>query len=167
MTTLAAERPEHDQAVEQLLDREFGAARWSKTCQRLRDGRAPLRGASLVAIRNRRLIGSVRFWPVLIGRQPALMLGPLAVDCGSAGQGVGAALVRAGLAQAAKSGWRAAFLVGEADYYARFGFRADLTHAMRLPGPVERARFLALELAPDALRKSAGPVTPAEIETLH
>ena len=49
-------------------------------------------------------------------------------------------------------------LVGDAPYYARFGFSAAPTGALRLPGPVDRARFLGLELAPGALAGARGLV---------
>ena len=45
-----------------------------------------------------------------------------------------------------------------APYYARFGFRQDLTSGLWLPGPVDRKRFLARELTPGALDKAEGPV---------
>ena len=50
-------------------------------------------------------------------------------------------------------------LVGDAPYYARFGFAGALTTGLVLPGPVDRARFLGLELTPGALAGSKGLVT--------
>lgn len=67
----------------------------------------------------------------------------------------------AAIARAAAAGERAILLVGDAPYYSRFGFRADLTRNLVLPGPVERERFLARELVPGALAGAKGLVTPA------
>ena len=53
----------------------------------------------------------------------------------------------------------AVILVGDAPYYARFGFTRDLTLDMALPGPVDLDRFLGLELVPRALASAAGTVT--------
>ncbi len=50
MVTYAVERDEHGPAIERLLDASFGEARRHKTCQRVRDGQAPVRELSLVAL---------------------------------------------------------------------------------------------------------------------
>jgi predicted N-acetyltransferase YhbS len=47
-------------------------------------------------------------------------------------------------------------LVGDAPYYNRFGFSAARTSNLRLPGPFERHRLLALELVPGALDGAKG-----------
>jgi predicted N-acetyltransferase YhbS len=161
MIRIEAELPEHDPAVTELYDRVFGQGWRHKPCHALRRSRAPTRGVSLVARTRQRLLGAVRFWPTLIGRAPALMLGPLAVDEAARARGLGADLVREGLAQARKLGHRAVWLVGDAPYYARFGFeRAPLAKAS-LAGPVDRARLLGAELVPGALAGVDGPLVPA------
>ena len=96
MVTLHEERPEHAPAVERLLDRAFGEARWHKTCQRLRDGRDPMRGLSLVALDGDELVGTVRLWPVTLGfGRHGLMLGPLAIDDTRRSEGLGSTLMNA------------------------------------------------------------------------
>src|SRR5947209_11921418 len=67
-------------AREALLDLCFGSNRELRTCQRLRDGRAPADGLALSAIAAGRLVGTLRLWHVSAGGVPALVLGPLAVD---------------------------------------------------------------------------------------
>ena len=133
-------------AVEGLLDEAFGPARRHKTCERLRERRSPLRGLSLLAAAGGRLIGSVRLWPVLIGRTRALLLGPLAVRARARCSGIGARLMRESLARARTEGHDAVILVGDEPYYRQFGFVPDLTRRMLLPGAVDRRRFLGLEL---------------------
>jgi len=145
-------------AREKLLDVCFGPARRLKTCERLREGRLPAADLALVARRDALLIGTIRLWPVSLGGRRALMLGPLAVAAEARTLGLGAALVDEALARAAARGWRAVILVGDAPYYARFGFERRLTETLVLPGPVDPARFLGLELAPGALAGAAGPV---------
>ena len=61
-------------------------------------------------------------------------------------EGWGALLMRHGLAEAERLGHAAVVLVGDAPYYRRFGFQQALTEGLVLPGPVERERFLGLEL---------------------
>jgi predicted N-acetyltransferase YhbS len=159
MIEVGMELPEHDPAVEGLLDDSFDGAWRHKTCHALRTGRPPLRGASLVARTRRRIVGTVRFWPVSFGRdKDGLMLGPLAVDADARSGGLGARLVAEGLAFARKLGHRRVFLVGDASYYGRFGFEARHTGRLTLPGPVDRRRFLGLELVPGAFDDVDGPV---------
>jgi predicted N-acetyltransferase YhbS len=159
MVTLTPERPEHGPAIERLLDQAFGEARWQKTCQRLRDGRTPLSELSLVALDERKLVGTVRLWPVLAGGRRALMLGPLAVDRRWREHGVGSQLMDEAVKRAREAGENAIILVGDAPYYQRFGFSQDKTGGLWLPGPVQPSRFLAHELAPDALTGARGNVT--------
>lgn len=156
---IGVELPEHDPAVERLLDDSFDGAWRHKTCHALRAGRSPLRGASLIARTRRRIVGTVRFWQVSFGRgKDGLMLGPLAVDAEARSGGLGARLVEEGLAFARKLGHRRVFLVGDASYYGRFGFEARHTSRLALPGPVDRGRFLGLELVPGAYDGVDGPV---------
>ena len=77
---IRAERASDVAAREALLDACFGANRHLRTCQRLRDGRAPAEGLALSVVRRGRLVGTVRLWHVSVGGLQALMLGPLAVD---------------------------------------------------------------------------------------
>lgn len=146
-------------AREALLDRAFGSARFTKTSERLRAGRLPAEGLALVAASGDRLLGTVRLWNVSAGpARPALLLGPLAVEEAWRGAGIGAALMRTAIARAQALGHRAILLVGDVSYYARFGFAAELTTGLDLPGPVDRERFLALELQPGALAGAQGLV---------
>lgn len=156
------EAPGDVDAREALLDDAFGPARFLKTCQRLRDGSAPASGLALVATDDAgALIGTLRLWPVLAGGVDALLLGPLAVAAHSRALGVGRALIEESLARAESLGHRAVLLVGDAPYYARFGFERRFTERLTMPGPVERARFLGLELVEGALRGARGRVVPA------
>ncbi len=132
-------------AREKLLDAAMGPGRFRKSSQKLRNGRAP--ALALVARdADGRLIGTVRLWNIDAGGAPALLLGPLAVAEDSRGDGIGGALMREAIARAKNAGHGAIVLVGDAPYYARFGFERRLTQLLHMPGPVELDRFLALEL---------------------
>lgn len=159
MVTIRDELPSDVAQRERLLDACFGPERFEKTCERLREGRRPARGLALVAKDEGELVGTVRLWPVcLAGAGRVLLLGPLAVDREAQGRGIGAALVGAALARAAEGGHDAVLLVGDAPYYARFGFSAEHAKGLTLPGPFERDRLLGLELAPGALAGAKGLV---------
>ena len=157
---IRAERASDVVAREALLDACFGDNRHMRTCQRLRDGRAPAEGLALSAMRQGQLVGTVRLWHVSAGGIPALMLGPLAVEASSRQLGVGAALMDHALAAAKARGHRAVILLGDAPYYARFGFSAAKTGELSLPGPFERDRLLGLELREGALDGAWGMIAP-------
>jgi predicted N-acetyltransferase YhbS len=157
---ICAERASDVVAREALLDACFGENRHTRTCQRLRDGRAPAEGLSLSAVAKGRLVGTVRLWHVSAGGIPALVLGPLAVEASSRKLGVGAALMDHALAAAKARDHRAVLLLGDAPYYARFGFSAAKTGALSLPGPFERDRLLGVEFAEGALDGAWGMIVP-------
>ena len=158
---IRAERASDVVAREALLDACFGENRHDRTCQRLRDGRAPAAGLALSAVREGTLVGTVRLWHVSAGGRSALRLGPLAVDDDCRGLGVGAALMQRALAVAKARGHGAVILLGDAPYYARFGFTAAKTGELSLPGAFERDRLLGLELVEGALDGAWGMITPA------
>jgi predicted N-acetyltransferase YhbS len=156
MVTIREEVPAEVMAREALLDAAFGMGRFEKTSERLREGRRPARGLALSARHDGRLVGTVRLWNIAAGSAgEGLLLGPLAVDEECRNLGIGGKLMREALWRAARLGHRFVLLVGDAPYYARFGF--SLAPAgLVLPGPVDRARFLAFEIVPGALAAAAG-----------
>jgi predicted N-acetyltransferase YhbS len=158
MVTVRQERPAEAAAREALLDLAYGPVRFTKTSQRLREGRLP--ELALVASEGRRIVGTVRLWQVLAGpSRPALLLGPLAVDPSCRKRGIGSTLVQHALREAARRQHGAVLLVGDAPYYGRFGFSSEKTDALWLPGPYERHRLLACELKPGALDGARGPIS--------
>ena len=80
MVSIREERIADAAAREALLDAAYGPSRFGKASERLRQGRLPADGLSLVAVEHGRLVGTVRLWHVSAGPgRPALLLGPLAV----------------------------------------------------------------------------------------
>jgi predicted N-acetyltransferase YhbS len=166
MFTIRQEKPTDAAAREALLDLAYGLVRFSKTSELLRAGRQPARGLSFVAVEDGRVIGTVRLWTVSAGAdRPALLLGPLAVHPDSRNRGVGMALMRHALASAKRKGHRAVLLVGDAGYYGRFGFSAERTGRLWLPGPYESHRLLGLELRSSALEGARGLIKAPELAT--
>lgn len=163
MFEIEAERPEHRPAIEALLDLSFGPGRYAKTAQRLREGNEPAPGLSYVAFTGegaeRRMVGALSFWPVVIGGVPGLMLGPLAVDPVLRGKGCGIKLMERGLADAKKLGHRLVILVGDAPYYAKVGFGPVPPGRLTMPGPVDPARLLYRELDIGAFTRAKGAIT--------
>jgi predicted N-acetyltransferase YhbS len=103
----------------------------------------------------------MRLWNIAAGGKPALLLGPLAVDTAMQSEGVGANLMQLAIARARDLGHGGIILVGDPEYYARFGFSAAPTGGLVMPAPVERRRFLGLELASHGLSDAEGIIVPA------
>ena len=154
------ELPDDAEPIERLHERAFGPGRFARTAFRLREGAPHILGLSFTALVGTLLVGSVRLTPVMAGEVPALMLGPLTVDPAFENRGIGRALIERALAAAREAGHRLVVLVGDEPYYARFGFRRVPQGQLAMPGPVDPARFLALELGEGALAEAQGPVLP-------
>lgn len=151
---IVPERPQDLAAIESLNDAAFGANRNNKTVYRLRDGLPPDAALCFVALdEHDALCASLRFWRIVIGaiKTPALLLGPLAVMPELRGQGYGKALMRHGIDEARRLGHKLIVLVGDPEYYNPFGFTREAALALKLPGPVEERRFLALPLVEGAM----------------
>lgn len=151
-------------AREALLDRAMGLGRRKKSSEKLRRGRRPSEGLAFVARDASGVVtGTVRLWDVTLGEggPAALLLGPLAVEPALKDAGIGSALMRHAVSEAARLGHAAILLVGDAPYYERFGFSAARTGSLAMPGPYERHRLLALELAAGALSGAQGTLKAA------
>ncbi|KUL93596.1 GCN5 family acetyltransferase [Bosea sp. WAO] len=160
MITIREEIAADVPARELLLDRCFGERRTAKSSERLREGRLPAEGLALTAERDGAVIATVRLWHVEANGRPALLLGPLAVAPELHGEGLGGTLMREAITRAADRGHGAILLVGDAPYYQRFGFSAAPMAELAMPGPVERERFLGLELRDGALAGVSGVLKP-------
>lgn len=147
--------------VEALYDLCFVPGRTALSSYRLRDGVAPVAALCLV-LRDGggTLVAVIRYWPVKVGGQPALLLGPVAVHPTHQGEGLGGLLIHESLAEARRLGWTRVLLVGDAPYYSRFGF-AKLPGVV-MPPPTNPDRVLGLDLIPGAWADVAGEVTKAD-----
>lgn len=153
------EQPGDAEPILRLHERAFGPGRFARTAARLREGAEARPDLSFAAFVGSLLVGSVRVFPIRAGDEPALALGPLAVEPAFEKRGIGAALMERALAEARASGSTLVLLVGDEPYYARFGFRSVPDGRLRMPGPVDPARVLALELVPGAIDRATGRVS--------
>ena len=159
MIAIRQERKTDAAAREHLLDRAYGPARFTKCSARLREDRLPAAGLSFVATDEGRIVGSVRLWDVSAGPGlRALMLGPLAVSPEHQSKGIGGKLMKQAIATARMRGHGTILLVGDAPYYGRFGFSADQTGLLWMPGSYRKDRLLGLELRAGALDGARGMI---------
>ncbi|WP_306113551.1 MULTISPECIES: GNAT family N-acetyltransferase [unclassified Roseovarius] len=144
--------------VEALYDLCFAPGREALSSYRLRDGIDPVKGLSLVARDTDQILGgAIRFWPVRVGGEKALLLGPVAVHPTRQGEGLGGSLIRESLYRAETSGWERVMLVGDAPYYGRFGFTR--LEGVEMPPPTNPDRVLGVDLMPGAWAGISGKVT--------
>jgi putative acetyltransferase len=104
---------------------------------------------SLVAVEAEAVVGHVVCTRARLGTAgaPVLGLGPLGVTPARQGQGVGQALVHAVLAAADARDEPLVVLLGDPNYYRRFGFVAASTLGIEAPEPAWGEHFQARPLA--------------------
>jgi predicted N-acetyltransferase YhbS len=154
---LRTEAPADWWEVEALYDLCFAPGREALSSYRLRDNIPPVAELSRVARDAEGILaGAIRFWPVRVVGAPVLLLGPVAVHPTHQGEGLGAGLVRDGVAQALNLGWTRIMLVGDAPYYNRMGFtRLD---GVEMPAPTNPERVLGYDMPSGAWDGIEGPV---------
>lgn len=158
--TLIAEKPEHAESIEHVLERAFGPGRFAKTSERVRERGAVFEPSlSRVALNDAgALIGVCRIWRAEAG-QPVYFLGPLAVDPAAQSGGLGLALVQACVGACRSAGGSAIVLVGAEKFFAPAGFTRVPEGRVTLPGPTDPARLLWQALRPGGLDKVQGVLT--------
>lgn len=104
------------------------------------------------------VVGHILFTPVGVGPRAALALGPMAVLPGRQRQGIGSALVRAGLAACLAAGHDLVFVLGHPEYYPRFGFVPTKPFSIGCEFPVPPEVFMLAELRPGAAAGVHGKV---------
>lgn len=165
---IRAERPEDLPQIREVNRLAFGQADEADLVDRLRaDGDVLV---SLVALgtdggtnggTNGRIDGHILFSRLVIAgadgaKIEAAALAPVAVRPDCQRQGLGSALIRAGIGACRVRGLGVIVVLGHPAYYPRFGFSAAL--ARPLKAPFSGDAFMALELSPGALGGKAGTV---------
>jgi predicted N-acetyltransferase YhbS len=159
---LVSELPEHHDVIEGVLDRAFGPGRFVKTSERVRERGARFEpGLSRVALNaDNVVIGCSRIWCVAASGVDFYFLGPLAVEPGAQHHGLGASLARASVAACRAAAGAGIVLVGAQSFFAPMGFTIIPEGRLELPGPVDPARFLWLQLRPGGFDRAHGLIGP-------
>jgi len=157
---IRAERGGDEDGVRRVNEAAFGQPAEAALVDALRDAGAVI--ASLVAEDEGVIVGHILFSPATLtagsAATPVAALGPMAVLPERQGQGIGGALVRAGLAACRAAGYDLCIVLGHAEYYPRFGFRPSAPFGIRWERDVPAEVFMVAELVPGALAGRAGIV---------
>lgn len=140
-TLIRDEQPEDVAAIHAVVTAAFGQPAEADLVDQLRvDGDSVI---SLVTVENGLIVGHVLFSKMSAPFR-ALALAPVSVLPDRQNGGIGSQLIRAGLERAEQDDWLAVFVLGEPEYYGRFGFDPALAAGFTSPyaGPYFIARAL-------------------------
>jgi len=118
---------------------------------------------SLVAVDGATIVGHILFSKMAVQADDralaGLGLGPVAVTPERQGEGIGSALIEAGLQAAGSVGAQIVFVLGERDYYGRFGFDARTARPFASPyaGPYFQAKIMGNVETPTSGRADYAP----------
>lgn len=163
MVKISVETKEDGEEVELLLDTVFSPGRKMLSSYRLRESVSKVNNLSVIARDSFLvLIGVVRCWPVLIGKNndSCLLIGPVAIHPAFQGEGIGSLLLNHIIKNSKLDGWQRAILVGDISYYSRFGFFVDQKGVLEFPNPVDYSRLLQLELVSGSFCQITGKIKP-------
>jgi len=154
--------------IEEVLDRAFGEDRRQRTSYRIREGLDWLPALSFAALdEDGMLAGTIQAWPVALtdpeGRaHPLIMVGPVAVLPAHQAQGYGRAMMAALTSGLDPRAPLPQVLIGDTEYYERFGFTNAWTAGWQCPGPWEPARLMVRTDNPKTLPSEGmlGPWRP-------
>lgn len=114
---------------------------------------------ALIAEDNGELIGQVMLTRFDIEGHEVLLLAPLCVALDYRSKGLGGQLIKEAFERARDMGFTAVILVGNPDYYSRFGFKPSIDFNIKNTDKIPDKFVQVCELVPHALDDVAGTVT--------
>jgi putative acetyltransferase len=141
------ETPNDRAAVRRVIESAFAQSAEAELVEKL--GRAGDSVISLVAEDAGQIIGHVLL-SRMVAPFPALALAPVSVIPASQRRGVGSALIKDAIDRARSQDWTAIFVLGDPDYYQRFGFDKGAAKGFTSPYAGDHFMMLALSSAPKA-----------------
>jgi putative acetyltransferase len=150
---IRGEEPADIPAVREIVEEAFLQPAEARLVDRLRTGGEAV--ISAVAVDAGQVVGHIMFSRMSAPFR-ALGLAPVAVKPSLQRNGIGSQLIRWGLAQAKANQWECVFVLGDAKYYARFGFSVALAGGFESPYAGEH--FMALAVNGDL------PATSGKVE---
>ena len=128
----------------------------------LRKSKAYVRGLSLVAVEENKVLGHAIFTRAFIvnrgKRFKCLALGPMAVLPEKRRTGIGGKLIEEGFERGRELGYSAVVVMGHKDYYPKFGFKPASEMRIKTPYNWPEENFMVAELANNSLKNISGVV---------
>lgn len=114
--------------------------------ERLRKSNAFIPELSLVAEINNVVVGYILFTKIRVGTTTQLALAPLAVSPQYQRKGIGGVLIKTGHQIAKEMGFEYSILLGNPNYYSRFGYKSSIEFNIISPFDVPKEYFMAINL---------------------
>ena len=160
MTNIREETPADFQAVRRVNELAFGRPEEAALVEALRTSAEGY--VSLVAEVGGQVVGHIFFSPVTVGEEgppfAALGLAPMAVLPEWQRRGVGSLLVREGLKECLRAGYKVVVVLGHPEFYPRFGFVKAASRGLSCEYDAPEEAFMVAELEPGALGGRRGVV---------
>jgi len=162
MITIRSEISDDYNKIYEINKKAFGGEVEARLVNNLRRTKGFIPQLSLIAIKNKIIVGHILFSIVHIQTDdkmvPILALAPMAVLPKYQNQGIGSLLVKEGLRKCKKMKFQAVVLVGHPEYYPRFGFTPANEKGLKLPFDAPSEAFMIYELVPGALKGLSGTI---------
>ena len=156
---IVREDERHQGGVRALLTKAFGPDRMARAIYRLREGVPPDPSLCFVMINQHgQVLGVIRNYRVKAGEceERALLLGPVAVANSHEKMGLAAKLIDHCVGLAREQGYAMIYVVGDPNYYARFGFVQDTDAFVSIENLEPGKIVQGLELSPGAATRIHG-----------
>lgn len=160
MITIRPEQSEDEEGLFRMYCQACGRIHEARLVDSLRENQGLF--LSLVAIQEGQIVGGIAFSAVEMEPQAFELflvgLAPLAVLPTHRGQGIGSTLVRLGLQRCRERQVDAVVVVGDPEFYGKFGFVAATPHRLTCSFPVPAPHWLVQELKAGALTDVRGRI---------
>lgn len=137
-----------------------------KLVKRLRKSKNYIPQLSLVASIDNEIVGHILLSKLSIEnnceKYESLALAPLSVSPKYQRMGIGSKLINKALSLAKELGYNSVFVLGDENYYPKFGFKESIHFGIRAPFEVPSKNFMAIELESNSLKKVYGDIVYAK-----
>ena len=154
------ERPADTERIAEVVEAAFGQALQARLVERIRASDRYVPELALVAVEDGEVVAHTMLsYVTLVGDQErqVLQLSPVAVTPARQRDGLGSAVIRAGIERAKVRHEPLVVVLGSPSYYPRFGFEPCLHHGIEPPVPDMEPAFMVL-LLPDFDERYRGRV---------
>lgn len=169
MMNIRSEIPSDYPAITQVNKLAFGKEEEAQLVEKIRHSQYYIPELTLIAEVENIAVAHVMFSYInLVGEETLKVLGlaPLAVHPNFQNQGIGSALVNAGLNKANQLGEALILVLGHPEFYSRFGFKPSIDFGIKSPFPVPEEIFMVKPLANYHPKYRGNVIYPASFQNI-